>query len=118
MATRFRSGAPGVPHPRGGERRWAGRTTAPFPTFVHGVSAAGHAFKLETVLENISGGGLYLLLPEAVAVGARLFLVVRFDQRGDAQAPRLALRASVVRSEPLASGACGVAVAFTRGRFL
>jgi hypothetical protein len=85
---------------------------------VRGVNAAGKVFELDTVLENISGGGAYLVVPDAVEVGAELALVVRFDQRGGVQAPRVAMSGSVVRIEPQPSGDFGVAVAFTRHRFL
>ena len=113
-----RSGAPVGPHARGGERRRSGRLTAPFPTFVRGVNAAGHAFEHDTTLENINGRGVYLVVPEAVEVGTKLFLVVRFTDREDVPAPRVALRGRVVRIEPHPSGGRGVAVAFTRHRFL
>ena len=103
---------------QGAERRCASRLAQSFATCVRGVTAAGHAFELHTTLENISGGGLYVLLPEPVQVGARLFLVVRLAAKGCMRETRVAVRGTVVRVEPHASGGYGVAVAVRRHRFL
>src|ERR687894_1731560 len=97
MATPFHPAAPAVPHARGAEQRRRDRVTGPFPAFVRGVNAAGKAFELDSVLENISWDGVYLLVPEPVDIGTTLFLVTTLPQQDGLPTPRLALRGRVIR---------------------
>ena len=97
------------------------RSYDPFRVRVRGRDAAGKIFKVMTFLDNICEGGLYVSLDRRVAGGAPLSLFVSFSTaRPDdtARAPRLCARGVVLRSEPLPGGLCGVAVVFTRHRFL
>ena len=102
------------------ERRSHFRLYAPFSLTVCGKDANGEAFRIATVLENISAGGLYVRLERRVEVGARVFTVVHFtaDQTDMVPGPHVAMRGVVVRTEPLLQDMWGVAVAFTRQRFL
>ena len=102
------------------EQRRHPRIYEPFPILVHGVDARGEEFELETVLDNFSAGGLYMRLLWRVAVGAKLFAVVRLaaDPLAWEAAPCVAVRGVVRRVEPQPNGTYGVGVAFTRHRFL
>ena len=118
MSTPSSASAAPLMSPQGAERRCAPRLARAFATCVRGVTAAGHAFELRTTLENISGGGLYLVLPEPVEAGAKLFLVVDLALSGGRRVTRVAIRGRVVRVEPRPGGAVGVGVARERHRFL
>jgi hypothetical protein len=102
------------------ERRSHFRLYTPFSVTVRGRDANGETFRIATVLENISARGLYVRLERRVEVGARVFSVVHFtaDQINMVPGPRVAMRGVVIRTEPLARGVWGVAVAFTWQRFL
>ena len=91
------------------------RSYDPFRVRVRGRDAAGKMFKVTTFLDNIGEGGLYVRLDRKVAGGAPLSLFVGFSP---SRGPRLCARGVVLRSEPLPGGLCGVAVLFTRHRFL
>jgi hypothetical protein len=92
-----------------------------FRVRVRGRDAAGKIFKVMTFLDNICEGGLYVRLDRAVAGGAPLSLFVSFSTlpHGEAaSAPRLCARGRVLRAEARPDGLCGVAVSFTRHRFV
>lgn len=105
----------------GAERRRKLRIYRPFTAAVRGFNVARERFKISTNIDNISGGGLYLWLPQQqLAPGAELFIVVRFSSAPVQTAPaaRVAIRGRVLRLEPQPIGICGVAVRITRHRFL
>lgn len=104
----------------GVERRRHPRLYEHFPTRVRSVDASGTAFQADTVLNDVSAGGLCVRLVQCVASGATLFAVVRFSTAGDpaAPAPRVAVRGVVLRVEPQPDGRWGVGVQITRHRFL
>jgi hypothetical protein len=104
----------------GVERRGAVRVAIPFPATVRGMDQTGDRFTLDTVLDNLSSTGLYLRLARLVEPGAALFIVVRLTVVPAQQVAgaSVAVRGVVLRSELQPSGMCGVAVRFTRHRFL
>lgn len=104
----------------GEERRRHPRIYEPFPVTVRAVDANGAAFTLDTVLDNFAAGGFYLRLARLLDPGARVFGVVRLSTvlTPGVSVPRVAVRGRVVRVEPLPGSVWGVAVAFTRNRFL
>lgn len=83
------------------------------------MDAEGEDFEVETVLDNIGAGGLYLRLGRAIKQGAKLVLAINLSRSGTpkSSAPRVAARGVVLRAEPQNDGTCGVAIAFTRTRF-
>ena len=101
------------------ERRSVPRIVTPFPATVRGVNQAGDWFRIDTVLDNFSAAGLYLRLVLPIEPGATMFVVVRFTVGPAARpaAPGVAARGVVVWAEPQ-PGAWGVAMKFTRQRFL
>ena len=104
----------------GMESRSSLRIELPFPATVRGVDADGERFTLDTVLDNLSAGGLYLRLARPVRRGMKLFIVVRLSTCRDPEVPaaRVALQGVVLRTEPQPDGRCGVVVAFQHHRFL
>ena len=72
-------------------------------------------FKEETVLQNLSAGGLYLRLKRMVREGAEVPLAVRLSTaERDGPVLRLGARGTVLRVEPQWDGSYGVAVEFLR----
>jgi len=102
------------------EQRRHPRIYEPFPVLVRGVDVHREAFVIETRLDDFSASGLYLRPPWPVAVGARLFAVVRITMNPLAweASPRVAVHGVVRRVEPRLDGTYGVGMAFTRHRFL
>lgn len=91
----------------------------PFPVTIKGRDASNREFKLDAWLDNLSAGGIYLRLAQALLPGTRLFLIIRLStQAGERQCPRVAARGVVLRSELQPDGTYGLAVVFTRYRFL
>jgi hypothetical protein len=104
----------------GTERRSKPRIKGAFPTVVRGVDAGNETFQIETVIDNISAGGLYLRLRQRLEPGMTLFFLTSLSTPGcvNLTAPRLALHGLVLRTELTHGGACGVAVALSNYRFL
>ncbi len=105
---------------RRAERRIKPRLQGPFASIVRGVDGGGEVFEVETALDNVSAGGLYMRLRQRIPSGAAIFIVTRLTHQRlpIASAPRLALRCVVLRSELKPDGSCGVAAAILRHRFL
>ena len=102
------------------ERRSVPRIATPFPATLRGVNQTGDWFRIDTVLDNFSAAGLFLRLALPIEPGTTMFVVVRFTVAPAARlaAPGVAARAVVVWVEPQPDGAWGVALKFTRQRFL
>ena len=104
----------------GFERRSKARIQNPFPAIVRGRDANGRSFEIQTSLDNLSARGLYLRMAPRVRVGAKLFVVIALVAAPPEEiaSPRVAVRATVLRVEPQPGGEFGIAVSFTRHRFL
>lgn len=102
------------------ERRSVPRIMTPFPATLRGVNQAGDRFRIDTVLDNFSAAGLFLRLVLPLEPGTTLFVVVRFTvaPATSLAAPGVAARAVVVWVAPQPDGAWGLALKFTRQRFL
>jgi len=87
---------------------------------MRGSDAAGRVFETETVLDNLSAGGLYLRLMRQVVPGTRIFVVVRLAVGAVNQhtKPQLAANGLVSRAEPRSEGGWGLGVKLMRHRFL
>jgi hypothetical protein len=90
------------------------------PVRVRGVDTFSQGFEVEALLENLSVAGLYLRLPQSVAPGETLFVLVMFPKYGTEgkSTRRVAIRGVVVRAEPGPDGNCGLAIAIRHHRFL
>lgn len=102
------------------ERRRKPRVYRQFPTKLQGVDCNGEAFDVDTFLDNISAGGLYVRLNRRIELGTKMSMVVRLStaKPGETTAPNVALQGRVGRLEPLGPGLYGVAVVFTEHRFI
>jgi hypothetical protein len=82
---------------------------------VRGVDVTGDRLDIDTVLDNVSGGGIYLRIPTRVEPGAWLAIGIRFYEP-ETQEPgaRVAARGMVTRVERTRDGQYGVAVEFVR----
>ncbi len=109
------------------ERRKTRRFYESFIATVVGVDRSGTPFDFQTVLDNISSGGLYLYFPRSlcfdqapVEQGAQLSFTVDLSSTAMdlAWRSRLVAQGEVVRTDIKESGACGVAVKFTDHNFL
>jgi hypothetical protein len=102
------------------ERRQKPRINMPFIAKVQGVDISGKEFGVYTLLDNISATGLYMKLSREVESGSKLFSIVRLATYWTEQEPvaRIAVRGVVLRVEPEEFGLCGIALRFTRHRFL
>jgi hypothetical protein len=89
------------------------RTNGPFQVRMRGFDKSGNAFHANSLVNNISSKGLYMLLGRPVAKGAMLFVVVQL-KNGTA----IAAHGRVNRVERQANGFYGVAVRFTRAQLL
>jgi len=98
------------------ESRSSARIDAAYPARLRGVDVNDQPFKEETVLQNLSAGGLYLRLKRMVREGAEVSLAVRLSTAESRDGPvlRLGARGTVLRVEPQWDGSYGVAVEFLR----
>src|SRR6478752_6907295 len=106
---------------RAAERRGKPRIEIPYPVLIFGADTHGAMFHMNAHLTNLGAGGLYVRLPQRIEPGAQLFALVRLATGPEdkaAPAPRVATRGVVLRSEPMADGGCGVALAFKYHRFI
>src|SRR5215510_4570155 len=91
----------------GSERRRKPRIATPFPTIVRGVNAAGEAFEVESVLDNLSSGGLYVRLEQRVKTKTRLEFLIRMSAAAQAGAATVQARGVVLRVEARSAGIFG-----------
>ena len=114
----MRAGSP-LPHGER-ERRRAIRVDASFPATLRGTDRTGERFTQAVVLDSLSACGLYLRLARPVELGASVFVVVRLSTAPAdvAPAPNVAFRGTVRRVELQDDSRYGLAVEFTRHRFL
>ncbi len=102
------------------ERRRKSRIYIPFLVRVRGVNTKGEVFEVHTAVENLSASGLYMALRHNVAPGRPLFVVLTLATYSAVEKPvaRIALRSLVQRAEAAANGLYGIAIKFTKSRFL
>ena len=94
---------------------------ASFQATVHGINERGESFRIDTLIENISAGGLFLWLPQCLEQGATLLIVSQLAKPNNGPAvtaPLVAIHGVVLRARPVQSGLCGVAMKITRHEFL
>ena len=102
------------------QRRLSPRVHFPYTARLWSTDAAGRTWKADTVLDNISTGGLYLRLNRCVRAGAHVHVAVRLSAASAETYPALRLVAAgaVLRIEPHPDNTWGVAVEFCRRRLL
>ena len=102
------------------DRRDKPRINVPFHVKVDGVDDKGTKFSIETVLDNLSGNGLYLRMVPCVLRGAKISIVLGLHTASHVSdaVPRFLIEGVVLRTEEKTGGICGTAVSFDRVRFL
>lgn len=114
MASRPYSHNPSKP-----ERRAKLRMECSFQATVYGYAEDGQRFAESATLMNVSAAGLYMRMNRVVETGEILHIRFSFsNETGDIQAPCVSVVGTVLRSELLPDGACGLAVKFNRRRLL
>jgi hypothetical protein len=96
----------------GCERRLKPRIAAYIPARIRGLDSDGKAFDLNTVLDNLSAGGLYVRWSRRVQTNSALFAVLSIAEL------KVAARCIVCRIEQLEDGSYGLGVRFKRYRLL
>ena len=99
------------------ERRRHPRVHLPFPASVEGVDDGGEPFRVETALDDLSAGGVYLRLHKRVRPGAVLTVTARFS-RVPGRGIVVRMTGKALRVEPKPGGAFGVAVLAEERRIL
>jgi len=109
-----------LPHYVHQERRNSPRIETPFPAAVRSVDVDEQAFKTYAILDNFSGGGLYLRLARQVQPGMRLFVVIRLSIAHDADSSTacIALHGVAQRTELRPGGIFGIAIRHLHHRFI
>jgi hypothetical protein len=98
------------------ERRQRPRMYYSLPVLVRGLNDQGEHFQFNSVIRDISAGGLCSVSPEALTIGERLYLHVLFAQANanPPQAPKASLRGVVLRTQERPDGTCIFAVSFLK----
>jgi hypothetical protein len=102
----------------GVERRKKPRIYLPFFARVRGVDTEGKTFIIDTVVGNISAGGILLQLPFRVNFGDILLTIIRLSTSETANALLVAAHGEVLRIEPKPNGMYDVALEFIHYRCL
>ncbi len=100
------------------ERRRKARTQAPIPAKVHGVDSAGKAFDLDTNLDNLSAGGLYVRVTAHVEERSPLsvsFFLPSVPGR-ESNGTHWEAMGVIRRVEPQEDGSNGLGIEFTSYR--
>lgn len=102
------------------EHRRKPRLAEPLRAIVHGVGSSGQAFMAESVLDDISAGGLYLRLAQAVEVGMELVIISKLATSPDenSSGPLVVISGTVTRAQFTPDDLCGVAVEISNKLFL
>ncbi len=110
----------GLNHVQYIERRSKPRVYIPFPATVEGIDVNGDKFKVNTVLDNLDYGCLYLRIMPCLETGAPVSVVFWLSTAATdaAISPHVIVEGEVLRSDVKPGGACGIAVAFKRKRII
>lgn len=101
------------------DRRRLPRIQVPFPARIQGTDATGAAFEIETILDDLCGRGFYVRMQPLVNAGSELDAEISLaTSRATPSAPRIKVKATVLRAEPRPGGTYGVAVTFDHPRFV
>jgi hypothetical protein len=95
-----------------GERRLKPRVEGYFPARVRGFDKRGELFETNTVLGNLSAGGLFLRTSQPVMLDSPLFTLLTLAEM------KVAARGFVCRVESLPDGSFGIGVKFKNYRLL
>jgi hypothetical protein len=101
------------------DRRNKPRVDCHYPAIVQGIDQQGNTYKENAKLVNLSAGGLYMWVNRHIEYNSMLSVTVLLTSSPiDEERFKLATKGTVIRTEPQANGACGVAVKFSHYRFI
>ena len=100
------------------ERRKKPRISTPFPITVHGINEKGERYQFETLIDNLSVGGVYLRHGERIDPYSKLELFIQLSESAGKSAPVIKAEGIVLRTELKTDGLFGLAVVFTNHRFI
>ncbi len=100
------------------ERRSKPRLRCNYPATVQGTDSSATRFKEPATLHNLSATGLYLRMKREIERGSELFICFRMSTAAQVQAPALAIRGIVVRTEARTDGTCGLGLRLVRYHIL
>ncbi len=102
------------------ERRSKPRLVCTYPAAVRGLRSTWGKKWEEAVLYDLSRSGLYLRLKRRIEPNDRLSVIVRFSfsPLADTSPLLLAVRGTVVRTEPCPDGTFGAGIRLDRYRFV
>jgi hypothetical protein len=101
------------------ERRIKPRVICDYPVIIEGYDRNGKKFNEDAQLANLSASGLYMKAHRNIEYGSPLSVTVLLTSTlADKDTPKLATNGTVVRTDLQTDGTCGIAIKFTRYRFL
>ncbi len=104
--------------PSDGRRRQP-RRQVQYPAVVRGVAPDGKKFQVRATVHNLSAGGLYIQMGQAVEVGAVLEVNFRLSSAalGREKAPSITASAIVVWIKSVEDGTFGIGLRLLRNEF-
>jgi hypothetical protein len=101
------------------DRRMKPRIKCDYPAIIRGIDVTGTKYLNHAKLDNLSASGLYMLANNYVENGSKLSVTILLSNSSvDDEAPKLSTNGIVVRTEPQTNGLFGIAVKFTKYRFM
>jgi hypothetical protein len=95
------------------------RIYEPFLVTIRNVDSSGEPFESHTILDNFSATGFYGWLERRIKPGTKLCAIVHASTSSrKVPAPRVVVRGVVLPAEPQPDAMWGIAVRFSRHRFL
>jgi len=98
------------------DQRRQPRIDVEFIATVRGMDVEGRRFEANTLIDNLSTGGLHLRLPQSIEQGMKLFIAFQFSAAREVPALQIAAHGVVRRVEKQPDGSHGVAVMFQHYR--
>ncbi len=102
-------------HSTSTDRRGKPRLRCNYPAIVRGSDPNTARFEEPATLCDLSASGLYLRMRREIERGTKLFVCFRMSTSAPhVQAPTLAIRGVVVRTEARTDGTCGLGIRLLR----
>lgn len=94
-------------------RRQQNRFDKALPVYVRAQNSQGERFKVSTTTDNVSQGGMFMQLPQALLPGSVLFAFIRLPSQAG-----IAVIGRIVRTEDKGMGMIGMGVQFSHTRLM
>jgi hypothetical protein len=92
------------------------RMIVSLPARLRTAETVGEVLEMDGHVENVSSGGLYVRLPRSLGQNTKVNVVFLLSHGSDEATPakRILVRGTVLRTDDLPDGSCGIALAFRR----